>query len=282
MKHRTPVRPTVARALYAPSPATTPAVGLAPSQIAPDVDLSAPLVPGMPAPVGTSLAKLRARVAAAPPPAPVAAPVPPPTVAPTRYLVAVVRDFYADPVAWLGLVICTLILTYVGGASMFWFHALYLGEGGPAISPWLHWGLDSSAGFLGLTPFIAIIIPIAAWTAMLPGPGEVTIGAVRAGRFALVGGVLLALVTAPAPLFHDTFLARGTWLADHLTDMWGGPEYLTGHVHHRDEGNALIAMVQQVGWGIITYIPLMFVALLAVRLLTRPFRRSLATEPAQP
>jgi hypothetical protein len=64
--------------------------------------------------------------------------------------------------------------------------------------------------------------------------------------------------------------------------MWGGPEYLTGHVHHRDEGNALIAMVQQVGWGIITYIPLMFVALLAVRLLTRPFRRSLATEPAQP
>jgi hypothetical protein len=275
----------VARALYAPSPATTPAVELAPSQIAPDVDLSAPAVPGMPPSVGMTVRNLRARAAAPVPPVavpvpPVAVPVPPPTVSPTRYLTSVIRDFYADPVAWLGLAVCTLILTYVGGASMFWFHAMYLGEGGPAISPYLHWGLDSSAGFLGLTPFIAIIIPIAAWTAILPGPGGVTIGRVRAGRFALVGGVLLALVTAPAPLFHDTFLARGTWLADHLTDLWGGPEYLTGHVHHRDEENPLIAMVQQVGWGILTYIPLMLVALMAMRVLTKPFRRRLSTQPA--
>ncbi len=239
----------------------------------------------MPPAVGMTVRNLRARVVA-PLPA-VAAPVPPvpvpvasPTVSPTRYLVTVVRDFYGDPMAWIGLAICTLILTYIGGASMFWFHAMYLGEGGPAISPYLHWGLDSSAGLFGLTPFIAIIIPIAAWTAILPGPGEITIGHVRAGRFALVGGVLLALVTAPAPLFHDTFLARGTWLADHITNMWGGPEYVTGHVHHRDEGNPLVAMVQQVGWGIVTYIPLMLVSLTAVRVLTRPFRRRLSVQPA--
>jgi hypothetical protein len=266
----------------------TPAAELAPSQIAPGVGLAAPGVPGVPGvmlpPVGMSVRDLRRRAGAPdpPPPAPVppvTVPVPPPTIAPTRYLAAVIRDFYGDPLAWLGLAICTVILTYIGGASMFWFHAMYLGEGGPAISPWLHWGLDSSAGFLGLTPFIAVIIPIAAWTAMLPGPGEITIGHVRAFRFALVGGVLLALVTAPAPLFHDTFLARGTWLADHITERWGGPEYLTGHVHHRDEGTPLISMVQQIGWGIVTYVPLMLVALTAVRVVTRPFRRRLSVEP---
>jgi hypothetical protein len=187
-----------------------------------------------------------------------------------------VRDFYSDRIAWAGLIVSALILTYGGGAAMFWFHCYYLGEGGPAISPYLHWALDSSAGLIGLTPPIAIIIPLAAWTAMKPTP-DGGVGRVRILRYAVVGGVLLALVTAPAPLFHDHFLARGTWLADHITHMWGGPQYVSAHVHQEQEATPWLQMVQQVSFGIPTYVPLTFLALLISRELTAFGRR---VEPA--
>jgi hypothetical protein len=157
---------------------------------------------------------------------------------------------------------------------MFWFHAIYLGEGGPSISPYLHWALDSTAGFLGLTPAIAVIIPLAAWTAMEPGTDGARLGRVRAVRFALVGGVLLAVVTAPAPLFHDNFLARGTWLGEHITSMWGGPQYASAHVHQEVGASPLFEMGQQVVAGIPTYVPLMFVGLFSVRLMSRLSRPS--------
>jgi len=188
-----------------------------------------------------------------------------------------VRDFYSDRIAWAGLIVTALILTYGGGAAMFWFHCFYLGEGGPAISPWLHWAIDSSAGLIGLTFPIAIIIPIAAWTAMKPAAHGGQVGRVRILRYAFIGGALLALVTAPAPLFHDHFLARGTWLADHITNMWGGPQYLSTHVHQEQEATPWLQMVQQVSFGIPTYVPLTFLALLITRELTAVGRR---VEPA--
>ncbi|MCW3043247.1 MAG: hypothetical protein JWL57_1405, partial [Actinobacteria bacterium] len=61
------------------------------------------------------------------------------------------RSLYAEPVAWVALVVTAGVLAYAGGAVMFWFHAIYRGEQGPAISPWYHWLLDSSLGFFGLT-----------------------------------------------------------------------------------------------------------------------------------
>lgn len=196
---------------------------------------------------------------------------------PPRGVGSLLREFYADPLAWAGLAVCTLVLTYGGGAILFWFHAIYLGEGGPAISPYLHWALDSTAGFLGLTPAIGLIIPIAAWTAMTPGPGGARLGRVRPIRFAFVGGVLLALVTAPGPLIHDNFLARGTWLGEHITHLWGGPQYVSTHVHHEVEANPLFEMGQQVVAGIPTYVPLTFVALMLARAMNRIGRR---VEPA--
>lgn len=169
-----------------------------------------------------------------------------------------VRDYYADQVAWAGLALCTLVLTYGGGAAMFWFHAIHLGEGGPAISPWLHWGLDSTAGFLGLTPLIAVILPVAAWATVDAG------GRVRAGRFAVVGGGMLALVAAPAPLFHDTFLARGTWLAGRITELWGDPRYASVAAHHHHE-SPLFEMGQQVLAGVAIYVPLTWLGLMLAR-----------------
>ena len=183
---------------------------------------------------------------------------PPSPSVPDRGVRGLVRAFYRDPVAWSGLAFFSLVLTYLGGAVMFWFHALYLGEGGPSISPWLHWALDSSAGCLGLTIPIAIILPIAAWVALDRH------GRINAWLFSLVGGVLLALTTAPAPLFHNNFLARGTWLANELTNLVGSDSYAApADVHHHE--SAVFEMAQQVVAGIPTYVPLMFLALVVAR-----------------
>jgi hypothetical protein len=177
-------------------------------------------------------------------------------------LAGLVRDFYTEPVAWIGLLMCTAVLTYAGGGAMFWFHAIYLGEGGPAISPWLHWLLDSSFGFVGLIPAIAVILPVAGSLALPRGDGAHTTRRSRPVRFSLVGGGLLALATAPAPLLHDGLIARGTPLADQITRLWGTGEPAVGV---ENEVTPAIEMAQQVGAGVAIYVPLMWVALMAVR-----------------
>ena len=118
-------------------------------------------------------------------------------------------EFYRDPLAWLGLFVSTLILAYAGGLVMFILHAEILGEQGPAISPFAHWALDSTLGFLGLAPAVAMILPIAAW-ATTPGPAD----GVRPAGYAAVGGGLFALATGPGPIAHDLLVGRGTWLGD--------------------------------------------------------------------
>ncbi len=178
-----------------------------------------------------------------------------------------VRAFYAEHRGWRGLLVASVILTYGGGAIMFWFHAIYLGEGGPAISPWHHWLLDSTAGFIGLTPIIVFILPFAAQVArnnsdML----SVSTHHTHAGRFALVAGIVLAFVTAPAPILHDEFIGRGTWLAAQVTDLLGHHHAAIGTPQKIPE---VLEMVQQVAFGIPTYVSLMWVSLMTLRALDR-------------
>ena len=59
-----------------------------------------------------------------------------------RQVYRLVRDFYRKPSSWLALAISSVVLVYGGGALMFWYHSIYLGEGGPAISPALHYFID--------------------------------------------------------------------------------------------------------------------------------------------
>jgi hypothetical protein len=73
--------------------------------------------------------------------------------------------FYRDRLAWLALGTTAVTLCYVGGAIMFWFHAVRLGEGGPAISWYAHWLLDSTFAFVGLTPVLFVLLPLATWAA---------------------------------------------------------------------------------------------------------------------
>lgn len=182
-----------------------------------------------------------------------------------RSLPAILRTFYAERQAWAALLLCTLLVGYGGGAVMFWFHSIYLNEGGPAISPWLHWFIDSSAGFIGLAPLVAVIVPLAAIVAgRIAGSPGAPVGAVP---FAFVGGTALAVATAPAPLLHDGLIGRGTWFAVKMTQWWGG-----GHNHavgRPQEVSAVVAMAQQIAAGVPVYVMVLLVAVLLGRAVVR-------------
>lgn len=175
-----------------------------------------------------------------------------------RYLrpaacLTMLREFYRDPLAWFGGLTSLLVLAYAGGAVMFVLHAVILGELGPAISPVAHWALDSTLGFVGLAPVVAVIVPIAAW---LVRDGE----AIPAAPYAAVGGTLFGLATAPAPIVHDLLVGRGTWLASRVTEVLGGP-VAVGHHAHGDSTPQVLSIALQVAVGIPTYTLLLWLAL---------------------
>jgi hypothetical protein len=59
-----------------------------------------------------------------------------------------------------------------------------------------------------------VIIPIAVWAS--------TVGdRVSSIAYAMVGGVLFGLATAPGPILHDALVGRGTWVANHVTMLIG-------------------------------------------------------------
>jgi hypothetical protein len=167
------------------------------------------------------------------------------------------RTYYRDPLAWWGALVSLLVLAYAGGAAMFMLHAEILGEQGPAIAPVEHWVLDSTLGFVGLAPVVAVIVPLAAWI-VRGDPGVPTLPC------ALVGGTLFGLALAPAPIAHDLLVGRGTWLANHVTVLLGGvPAH---HVHGTgDEVPQTLSIALQVLVGVPTYIFLLWMALRLVQ-----------------
>lgn len=166
------------------------------------------------------------------------------------------RGYYRDPVAWLALLVTSILLCYAGGAAMFYVHSIYFGEGGPAISPYLHWALDSTFGFIALTPVIAVLLPLSTWLARrLPK-----------WSFVVVLGVLFAIVTIPGPLAHDLVVARGTPISMMVTHVFGDPDMVmppsAGH-------SALAKMTHQFVAGLPVYLALSAVSFGLVRVLVR-------------
>jgi hypothetical protein len=187
---------------------------------------------------------------------------------PRSYL-RMLRDFYRDPLSWVGLLVTMLILGYAGGAVLFYLHAVVLGELGPAINPYQHWALDSTLGFVGLTPLAAAILPGAAWAAS-------SSGRLRHGTYAVLGGVLFAFAVAPGPIAHDLLVGRGTWLANRVTEWLGSPN-ATGMVGmnmgETGDGVSQFASIgAQVIVGIPTYIALVWLTLATMRGLVRSHR----------
>jgi hypothetical protein len=175
-----------------------------------------------------------------------------------RGLPGLVRDFYREPRAWLALLLTSLVMCYIGGGLMFWFHAVYLGELGPNISWYEHWLLDSTIGFLALTPALAIIMPIASAAALRSRQHRRLVP----WLFAAVGGLLFALVATPGPLAHDTFVGRGTWLANRVTELVGDP---AAPLAENEEYPLLAELTQQLGFGLVVYTGLMVASLPLLR-----------------
>lgn len=154
---------------------------------------------------------------------------PTPVTGPVRTWRSAALAYYRDPLSWLALAVSSVLLCYVGGAAMFWFHAVELGEGGPAISWGAHWLLDSSVGFLALTPALLLIIPAAVFAADKFSPANSRLHSLL---YAAVAGGLFALLTVPGPIAHDKFVGRGTWLAGQVTALIGDPSAPLAPHHH--------------------------------------------------
>ena len=178
-----------------------------------------------------------------------------------RALVRFYVEYYRTPMAWFGLFVTLLIVAYAGGAIMFTLHSVVLGELGPAISPVEHWALDSTLGFVGLGPVVALIVPLAATGAVRLS------GTVRPRYYAVIGGILFALAATPGPIAHDLLVGRGTWLANRVTDLLGGDASAV-HVHGDTVPQAL-SIGSQLAVGVPTYVLLMWASLALVRVALR-------------
>lgn len=190
-------------------------------------------------------------------------------------------EFYRDRLSWLVLGATSAILCYLGGLVMFWFHAIELGEGGPAISWYAHWLLDSTVAFVALTPALAVIIPLAIhWTSLVTGWTGATAGGTGATAggtgatpgaarqrivlvtYAVIAGGLFAVVTVPGPVVHNTFVGRGTWLADRVTTWIGDP---SASLAPAEEYSLSALLSQQLGAAVASYLLLTLLSVVLIR-----------------
>jgi hypothetical protein len=178
-------------------------------------------------------------------------------------LVLELKEHYSSRAHRVELAVTSLALCFVGGAAMFWFHALYRGEQGPEISTGSHWLLDSTLGFVALTPVIAVLLAL------------VERRVLKANLRPLVVGVLFALATAPGPLLHDALVGEGTALADLAVSLFGHEPPMADHMHHAVHSVGSKVLLQMVVGGAV-YVLLSYAVSLASRQRSRlRSRRSL-------
>lgn len=173
-----------------------------------------------------------------------------------------IRAFYSRPVAWLALFVTSALLAYGGGGAMFWFHAIYRGEDGPAINDWYHWLFDSTLGFVALTPALLFILPAALATIRrLEGRLERP----RAVVYTVLVGVAFGVVTGPGPLLHNALVGREAPLGRLATEVFGRDPDVAARV--AGEHSALSDVLLQVAVGVPVYVTAGLLALGLVRVL---------------
>lgn len=172
-----------------------------------------------------------------------------------------VRAFYRQPIAVVALVVSSALLTYGGGAVMFWFHAIFRGEQGPAIGDLYHWLLDSSLGFVALTPILAVILPFGVWAASR------TTDAAAGSRAAYVTAVaaLFTLTTGPGPFLHNLVAGSGTPLAEVATDVFGHDRTVAARTMHVHDRSALAEGALQLVVGLPVYLGATWLSVVLVR-----------------
>ncbi len=171
----------------------------------------------------------------------------------------VVRDFYRRPIAWLAVLVSSTFLTYGGGAVMFWLHAILRGEAGPAIDNVHHWLLDSTLGFIALTPVVAVIVPLAAWRAG-------TDGRAPESGYILATASVFTLFTGPGPLLHNAVAGAGTPLANLATRIFGENTAVAMRSMHATSRSPLSEGLLQICVGFPVYLFCTWLALRCIRL----------------
>lgn len=179
---------------------------------------------------------------------------------------AALRTFYSRAEGWLALAVSAVFLTYGGGAVMFWLHAIERGERGPAISDWSHWLLDSTLGFVALSPVLFFVVPFGAWA----GGRQATRGdRRRLWVYIVVVGTLFALMTGPGPLLHNAVAGAGTPVAGLAMRVFGHDAAVAERSMHAMEHSPLTEGLLQVAVGVPVYIGLTWLALCVVRAWSR-------------
>ncbi|MDQ3895746.1 MAG: universal stress protein [Actinomycetota bacterium] len=190
----------------------------------------------------------------------------PGSTGPLRSGLSGLRSFYSHRIGWVALLLTSLLLTYGGGAVMFWLHALYRGERGPAISNRAHWALDSTLGFVALTPVLFLILPSALWVlSQRSRPGQ----RVKLWTYIAAVAGTFTLVTGPGPFLHNVVAGEHTPLAHWAMHFFGHDAEVAMHNMHATEKSPVIEGLLQIGVGLPVYAALTCLALVLVRRIRR-------------
>jgi len=181
-----------------------------------------------------------------------------------------VRHFYRRPVAWVALLVSSALLTFGGGAVMFWFHAVVRGEEGPAIADAHHWLLDSTLGFVALTPVLALIVPLGVWVAGRRGRGA----------YVVAVAALFTATTGPGPFLHGLVAGADTPLGRLATRVFGHDGAVAARNMHVHDRSPLAEGLLQVLVGLPVYLGCTWLALRLVRGAVGRARRAAASRAA--
>lgn len=188
--------------------------------------------------------------------------------------------FYRRPLAWLALLVTSAVLTFGGGAVMFWFHAVFRGEHGPEIGDVHHWFLDSSLGFVALTPVLALIVPLGVWAASAVDSPRRT--GLRA--YVVSVAVLFTLTTGPGPFLHNQIAGAGTPLARLATAVFGQNAGVAARNMHAHDRSPVAEGFLQIVVGLPVYLLGTWLALEIVRRIAgrSPRPAQIQLDPPQP
>lgn len=174
----------------------------------------------------------------------------------------VLRAFYSRPLGWGAMLFVSAALAYAGGGVMFWLHGIYRGEQGPQIGYVQHWFLDSTLGFVALTPAVLLLLPFVLWRLHRREQGG---RSVSVGVYVLIIGTLFALVTGPGPVLHNAIAGADTPLADVATDVFGRDPDIAAQHSHSLEDSPISASLLQIAVGVPAYSLLTLASVLGVR-----------------
>jgi hypothetical protein len=173
----------------------------------------------------------------------------------TEVAAAHLHQFYSRRMWQVTLLLTTVLLCYAGGGAMFYLHAVVMGEQGPAIAPVYHWLLDSTLGFIALTPALFFLIPATHHSLKHHAPRH----------HPLAVGTAFAFITAPGPIIHDEAVGRGTPLAQLATNFFGRDTALVNPSVHVVTHTVFSECGLQVLVGLPVYITLAYLAFGAQR-----------------